>query len=235
MMEFVVILSGVFVALAADSAMDNYRERQSTREVLEALRDDIAADYQELESYWAPQLQQQEESRRRLEVFLKGSDSVEDALKFVDDVRWVSSYYTFNPNTVSIEDLINTGGLRLIKDVALRAALLHYRAGLNNIGESDVLHRAYFLDLYGELSSNIIGGLALPYNIDAELGYISDEEAQAESVDSIDEGFIRSSDMLRRLLVNSSQAQQIKQLGYLRVRDDAQELIAMLNEALGEF
>ena len=59
MTEFIVIMSGVLAALAADSAMDNYRERLSTREVLEALRDDITADLRSLDLYFAPQLQQQ--------------------------------------------------------------------------------------------------------------------------------------------------------------------------------
>lgn len=233
--EFVVILCGVLAALAAGSAMENYRERQSAREALVSLRDDITSDFQQLESYWVRELQRQQDGRRRLEEFLQGSGPVEDSFEFVNDVRWISSYYTLNPNTAGLEHLINTGGLSLIKDINLREALLDYRGEIDNIVEFDTLHRAYFLELYGELSSRIIGRLALPYSLDAALGNISKEIARAEAVDAIDEDFIRSSDMLRRLLVNTAQAQQIKQSRYLKLRDDAQELITMLDEALGEF
>jgi hypothetical protein len=233
--EFVVILCGVLAALATDSAMEDYRQRQSAREALISLRDDITSDFQQLESYWVRQLQQQQDGRRRLEEFLQGSGAVEDSFEFVNDVRWISSYYTFNPNTAGLEDLINTGGLSLIEDINLRKALLNYRGEIENIVEFDSLHRAYFLELYGELSSRIVGRLALAYSLDAVLGNISKEIARAEAIDAIDEGFIRSSDMLRRLLVNTAQAQQIKQNRYLNIRDDARALITMLDEALGEF
>ena len=233
--EFFVILCGVLAALAADSAMENYRERQSALKALIALRDDITSDFQQFESYWVHQLQRQQDGRRRLEEFLQGSGPVEDSFEFVNDVRWISSYYTFNPNTAGLEDLINTGGLSLIKDINLRKALLDYRADIDNIVEFDTLHRAYFLELHGELSSRIVGGLALAYSLDAVLGNISKEIARAEAIDAIDEDFIRSSDMLRRLLVNTAQAQQIKLGRYLELRDDAQALITMLDEALGEF
>lgn len=210
-------------------------ERQSAREALVSLRDDITSDFQQLESYWVRELQRQQDGRRRLEEFLQGSRPVKDSFEFVNDVRWISSYYTLNPNTAGLEHLINTGALSLIKDINLREALLDYRGEIDNIVEFDTLHRAYFLELHGEFSSRIIGRLALSYSLDAALGNISKEIARAEAVDAIDEDFIRSSDMLRRLLVNTAQAQQIKQSRYLRLRDDAQELITMLDEALGEF
>ena len=57
---------GVLAALAADSAMDGYRERLATRDALDALRADIWADLNELEYYFVPQLQRQEEGRERL-------------------------------------------------------------------------------------------------------------------------------------------------------------------------
>ena len=234
MTEFIVIMSGVLAALAADSALDNYRERQSTREVLEALRDDITADLRSLDLYFAPQLQQQQDSRRRLEAFLKSTNPVDDSFEFVNDVRWVLSYYTLDPNSAGFQDLISSGGLRLIRDPDLRKALLAYQAEIYNIGESDVLHRAYFLNLYGELGSKIVGGLALSYSLEALTGHISEDVARREAADAIDEDFIRSSDMLRRILVNTAQAQQIKRVGYKRARDKAELPLTMLNNALGE-
>ena len=230
--EFVVIMFGVLAALAADSAMDGYRERLATRDALDALRADIWADLNELEYYFVPQLQRQEEGRERLEQLLKDSTPVKDVLEYVDDVRLVSSYHTFNPNRVGLEDLISTGGLSLIRNRELRNALLGYRRELDNIEEFDFLHRGYFLDVRGELGPRLVGGLALPYSLDAEIGLIDEEVARTVATDSVDFEALRASDDLRRLLVMTSEAQRIKQVRYLAVRDKAKVLVALLDESL---
>lgn len=232
--EFVIIMFGVLAALAADSAMDGYRERLATRDALDALRADIGADLNELDSYFVPQLQRQEEGRERLEQLLKDSTPVEDVLEYVNDVRLISSYHTFNPNRVGLEDLISTGGLSLIRNRELRVALLGYGRELDNIEEFDFLHRGYFLNVRGELGSSLIGGLALPRSLDAEIGLLDETVARAEAMDSIDFGSIRSSDDLRRLLVMTSEPQRIKQLRYLAVRDKSKELIVLLDESLSD-
>jgi hypothetical protein len=230
--EFIIIMFGVLAALAADSAMDGYRERLATRDALDALRADIWADLNELEYYFVPQLQRQEEGRERLEQLLKDSTPIEDILEYVNDVRLISSYHTFNPNRVGLEDLISTGGLSLIRNRELRNALLGYRRELDNIQEFDFLHRGYFLGVRGEFGPNLIGGLALPRSLDAEIGLIDETVARTEAIDSIDLETIRSSDDLRRLLVMTAEAQRIKQQRYLAARDKAKVLVALLDESL---
>jgi len=232
--EFVVIMFGVLAALAADSAMDGYRERLATRDALDALRADIGADLYELEFYFVPQLQRREEGRARLEQLLKESTTVEDVLEYVNDVRLISSYHTFNPNRVGLEDLISTSGLSLIRSRALRTALLGYRRELDNIEEFDFLHRGYFLEVRGELGPSLIGGLALSRSLDAEIGLIDETVARTEAEDSIDSESSRPSDDLRRLLVMTSEAQRIKQMPYLAVRDKAKSLVALFDESLSD-
>jgi len=232
--EFVIILLGVLAALAADSAMDNHRLRQETREALEALREDIAGDLQGIESYFVPQLQLQEESRRRLDLFLRTSEPIEDPLQFVNDVRLVSIYHTLDANRIGLEDLISSGGLSLIANPELREALRMYRVELDNIQEFDVLHRAYFLEVQGNLGPRIVGGMALPYSLDETLELIDPDYAVEEAANALDAERIRASDDLRLMLVQTHQAQRIKQVRYMALRNMAQRLIDLLDKALAD-
>ena len=235
--EFITIVLGVLVALAADSALERRRLRQDAREALEGLRDDIRNDLEDLETYWAPRLTLQESARSRLTSFLRGSEPITDSLQFVRDVREVASYTTLDPNTSAIEELKSTGGLGLIGDRALRASILAYLNDVENIAEFDVLHRALFLELYGSLGAKIVGGLALPASFRAD--YVASDDANAaraareEAAIALDARAIRSSDDLRTLLAATGQPFAIKATRYRALRVDAERLLAALDAALG--
>ena len=59
--EFVVVVIGVLVALAADSAMDGVRQSDDRTAALGALRRDVAEDLAQLDSIRLPFLEAQEE------------------------------------------------------------------------------------------------------------------------------------------------------------------------------
>jgi hypothetical protein len=158
LIEFLIIVVGVLVALAANSAMDQYRQRQSELEAPGALRRDITEDLNQLDRFWTPRLDDQVNARMRPETFRSSSTPIVDSDQFVRDVGLVSIYATFAPNTAAIEDLINRGRLGLIDNKQLRYALLAYFNEIENIAEFDVIHRAYFLDLSGRLGPKIVVG-----------------------------------------------------------------------------
>ena len=234
--EFVMIVLGVLVALAADSALERRRLRQDAREALEALRDDVQNDLKSLEDYWEPQLILQESARSRLSSFLRGSAPITDSLQFVRDVREVASYTTLDPNTSAIEELKSTGGLARIEDRALRASILAYLNDVENIAEFDVLHRALFLELYGSLGAKVVGGLALPASFRAD--YVASEDlnaaqaAREEAALALDARAIRSSDDLRTLLAATGQPFAIKADRYRALRADGERLLAALDAGL---
>ena len=97
------IVLGVLVALAADSALERRRLSQDARDALAALREDIQRDVEQIRHYWEPELILQDSARSRLSSFLSGMDPITDSLKFTRDVREVASYTTLDPNTSAIE------------------------------------------------------------------------------------------------------------------------------------
>jgi len=75
--EFVMIVTGVLIALAADSALERRPSAEQARTALEALRDEIDQDVASLTDYWEPDLARQEEARSRLSSFLRDSGPIQ--------------------------------------------------------------------------------------------------------------------------------------------------------------
>jgi hypothetical protein len=233
--EFVTIVLGVLVALAADSAIERRRLRHATVEALQSLRTDVQSDLRQLDEYWEPRLALQEEARAHLAAFLDGTEPISDSLQFVRYVREVATYATLDPNTAAIEELKSSGGLSLIDDPTLRLAILRYLNAVENIADFDVLHRALFLELYANLGTSVVGGLALPASFRSD--FIDDgalNVARAEAATALDAAAIRSNDDLRRLLAATGQPFMIKASRYRALRADAEDLLAALSVAPGD-
>jgi hypothetical protein len=233
--QFVTIVVGVLVALAADSALERRRLRQATVEALQALRTDVQSDLRQLDEYWEPRLALQEEARTHLTAFLRGTEPISDSLQFVRYVREVATYTTLDPNTAAIEELKSSGRLGLIEDGTLRSEILGYLNAVENIAEFDVLHRALFLELYANLGTSVVGGLAFPTSYRSD--FIDDgalNAARAEAATALDAAAIRSNDDLRRLLAATGQPFMIKATRYRALRADAEDLLAALSVALGD-
>jgi len=233
--EFVVVL-GVLLALAADSGLERRRLRQEARAALEALRVDIQRDVTQIETHWEPELKLQEAARARLSSFLRGTHAITDSVRFTGDVRQVASYMTLDPNTAAIDELKSTGGLSLIRDQGLKAGILSYGNEVENIAEFDVLHRALFLELYADLATEIVRGLALPASFRADItGADADsrQEARVTAALALNGQAIRSLGHLERLLAATGQPFAIKAGRYRALHADGVLLLGALDTILG--
>jgi len=232
-LNFVVVVLGVFIALAVNSAVDRKREQRATYTALEELRGDIAADLTQWERQYA-RLEAQSESYRRLMTFLSGTGPITDAYQFVEDVQDISTYLTMDFNDTALEQLISTGHLRYISNKELRDALLDYRLMERRIREFDPLHRSYFLGVYERHAAQVAGGLALPYRYRVLGGGMTEEEARAEAERVLDAEEIRSSDHLRQLVVATHAPWGNKALQYGYGKDKAERLLTLLDAELGK-
>lgn len=232
-LNFAVVVLGVFVALAVNSAVDRERERRATYAALEGLRSDIAADLTQWERQYA-RLEAQSESYRRLMDFLQGTGPITDAYQFVEDVQDISTYLTMDFNDTALEELINTGDLRYLSNRKLRDALFDYRLLERRIREFDPLHRSYFLEVYERHASQVAGGLSLPNRYRVLGGGMTEEAARAEAERVVDAGAIRSTDHLRQLVVATHAPWGMKALQYELGKAKAEELLALLDAELGE-
>jgi len=231
-LDFIVVVLGVFVGLAVNSAVDHDRERRATYAALEGLRNDIVGDLAQWE-YHISRQESQSESYARLMDFLSGTGPIPDALLFVKDVQDISTYITMDPNDSELEGLINTGNLQYISNRELRDALLDYRRQLRRITEFDPLYRSYFLEIYGQYAGQIAGGLSLPYRYLAMGGVMSEDEVRAEAERVLDPKAIRSSDNLRRLVVAAHAPWGMQVLQYHMGQAKAKKVLALLDAELG--
>ena len=232
-LDFAVVVLGVFVALAVNSAVDRQRERQATYATLEGLRSDIAADLTQWERQYS-RLEAQSESYRRLMDFLRGTGPITDAFQFVEDVQDISTYLTMDFNDTILEELISTGGLRYVSNRKLRDALLEYRRMERRIREFDPLHRSYFLGVYERHAALVAGGLSLPFRYRLLGGGLTEDAARAEAERALDAKAIRSSDHLRQLVVATHAPWGMKALQYGSGKVKAEELLTLLDAELGK-
>jgi hypothetical protein len=226
--EFIIVVAGVLVALAADAWMDGLQERHSAEGALERLRRDLAADVRTMDRVYLPRLAQQGEARARLGDFAMGSAAITDSLGFVDDVVAASQYTTFDARTAAFNDLINSGSLGLIEDIELREDLLFYYTTAADIAVLDGIQRSDVLETKSRLIPGIIGGLSWPGTV-PEVDVALRRTRAASALNAAD---IRSSGRLRELLVATGESYSRQVRLYGRIRSDAEALLARLDTAL---
>jgi len=230
--EILLVMIGILIALLINSKVEQINKTKEAFNSVLNLRNDIEKDFLQLDNFWFPRIKSQMDARERLTTFLENNLAlIEDSLQFVIDVQTISTYYTFDPNKSAMEDLFNTNGLKLIEDQRLLGSLLNYKRTLENVTESDLIQRAYFLNLYNQLSVNIVGGLAMQENlmIDPQFDEYKIKKALQNALNS---DKIRSSDYLRKLLISTYLPIHTKRKGYLNLREQAKNLLIIIDEII---
>jgi hypothetical protein len=121
--EFLLIVIGVLVALAVETALESREDDQLRDDYIARLKTDIAADRDSVEN--------------RIEFFADVQRFSNEVLlwtqteQLVDQKLLLASFYAaeiwpFVPNLSTYDDLRNTGNIRLIDDIDLRMGLSAY-------------------------------------------------------------------------------------------------------------
>jgi len=231
--EFIVVVVGVLVALAADSAMDGVRERAVRLEALQAVRGDVTADLAQLDTYRLAFIDEQRRAHEDLRAFLADDRPIADSVAFVRDVWLVGSYQTFDANTAAVEDLKSTGTLRLIHDAELRTRILTYYNIVEDVVEVDAVHRAATLNHVWSLGPKIVGGVALARTIESRFLNLDSDLERAAAATALDARRIRDDDALRELLVGAARGLAGQTMNYARLRTNGQALLDALEAAIG--
>jgi len=229
--EIAIVVIGILFVLTANFFKEQFREKKIKINALHALRNDVAKDLNELESYWRPRIKKQSEARDRLKEFLETSQPITDSLQFLTDIILVSTYYTFNQNSTAIEDLINSNKFNLIDNDSLRKSLLHYKNRIKGMSESDVIHRGYFTEIHGRIVPKLVGGTAL---LDGFTAYHNGDTAtlRIAASRSFNSSKIRGSDYLRELLIATEPPFRVKQYGYINLETRSETLLKLLDVAI---
>jgi len=121
--EFIVIVVGVLVALAADRWNEERNEAITAEEYLVRVGEEIRADSVELESWFA-----RSDRARAVGDSLRAAMSGTRGLEFRSGSHLRAAPALRLPPIVAWEELSNTGALRYIRDTKVRRALSQYYA-----------------------------------------------------------------------------------------------------------
>ena len=126
--EFVLVVAGVLVALAVDTAFENRRDRELRDEYVERIRVDVENDRRALEYRVQFFLDVQAFSQQFLDWL--------DADTPLDKETLLAAFYSselwpFVASRGTYQDLLSTGSIRLIDDINLRTSLAAYHNQAN--------------------------------------------------------------------------------------------------------
>ena len=110
---------------------------------------------------------------------------------------------------------------------------MNYYNEIENISEFDLIHRAYFVELYGRFGPKIIGGFVLTETFMA----LAKEETNKQISfpdKSLDAEYIRSTDYLRELLEATGAPFILKHGGYNSLREKSTEVMRLIDEELND-
>jgi hypothetical protein len=127
--EFLVVVSGVMVALALTSWAGERRDLGREQAYLRQLSTDLAANEASLQEYIALHRNRAEAAARVLHRFWLEDPSADDTL--VADLSLPRGNARYRPILGTAEALISTGDLNLIRSDPLRASVLAYVEGVN--------------------------------------------------------------------------------------------------------
>lgn len=159
--EFVIIVSGVLVALAADSAMSARMDRGLERDYLQALVADLESDIGDMDERMIPSGREAQAAGQRIRDALRPSGQPQDSVALVADVVRLVNYGSFDVRAGTIEELRSTGRLGLIRSRDIRNEVQSYYALTSDMVLVDEAHRAVVLEAFnrhlaGELGSIVI-------------------------------------------------------------------------------
>ena len=123
--ELVIIVLGVLIALGVDSIWEQMRERSAEAAYLEALFVDALSDSLEYETVVGV-LERAESATESMLAILGGGEVPGDPLLLSQQVFCASFLPLPVINRTTLDDLLSTGNLNLLRDRELRSALLEY-------------------------------------------------------------------------------------------------------------
>lgn len=130
--ELVVIVIGVLIALLAESAWQDYRDRAEGREYVARLATEVRVNLGVLEGDGSWARYSCASANSALAQLQRAEDEV-DPTKFLHSVILASLYSNPEYQTATHDDLIGTGGLSLIDNATLRSTIV---AAYTNFFES---------------------------------------------------------------------------------------------------
>ena len=236
--EFVIIVAGVLVALAADAAVDARRERALELGYLVALRDDVRSDLASFDEQWFPGAGSAVTGNARIRAVLADRVVPTDSVALLQDFIRLINYGSFDGRTSTVEDLLSTGRLQLVESQELRDAILGYHNRVEDMAEVDAAHRTQVLDAFNRhlapvISHRVLGEGFRQRSISGFVpSYQAPDSLRHAAARSFDGSALADAEGVRSFLAVSSSLYGKQTTMYEALHQMATELERELSEAI---
>jgi hypothetical protein len=134
--ELIIVVVGVIIALTVDSWWDEKQDRVLEREHLAALFAETETNLLELRATIS-RLDTLRESTVTLIEIVEGVRPEPPADSMVE-LTWLAfSYATYDPVSTAYDDLVSSGGIRLLQDIELKRELAFFKSQVEALPKND--------------------------------------------------------------------------------------------------
>ena len=153
--EIVLVVIGILIALAINNWNDNRKSKLTEIKYVNDLIEDLNNDVIALKEFTVD-LESKKASKRKLESFLENKEGI-DSIEF----HIVNQYILterFTPSNITIEELKNSGGLKIIRNVDLRRQIVSmYNSYSKEVHTEDLFlsQNLKLLDIASEYFKNV--------------------------------------------------------------------------------
>jgi hypothetical protein len=213
--EFLVIVTGVLVALALNALYERREDGRNERAYLALLERDLGHTTQQLNEKIAFEAGQLRDGLSAYRALSGGPVAPENRAAVSASLSNLVDRRTMILRDATYQDLISTGNLRLIRDRRLRDEIVGYYSA--TYGEFDVMNRNNAVVVDGLYNSLMIArGLVMPAAGRANLALLSDANAALAGL--LRDGFVNDADYLWRLPADGPEWAAVKTVLVSRIR-----------------
>jgi hypothetical protein len=141
LIELAIVVAGVFLGIQAANWNQARQDRQQERRVYRQLIEDLRTDLGTLETAIKRSQNHDRAAENVLAALRSGAPA--DPARFAVDVHYAGYIYLPRPARRTYEELVSTGGLRLLRNEAAKDAIADYYATFEASRQWDTLLREY--------------------------------------------------------------------------------------------
>lgn len=150
--EFVLVVAGVLVALAVDTALENRRDKTLRDEYIERIKSDVEDDWQAL-AYRLDFFAEVQKFSQQFHDWLDADTPLDQDIVLA--AFYSAEVWPFVANDSTYQDLLSTGNIRLLDDIDLRTSLADYHARATTARSGWTPTEHYRQIIRGVIPSNI--------------------------------------------------------------------------------
>ena len=155
LIEMAIVIAGVFLGIQAANWNQARQDRQEERRVYKQLIEDLRADLDELRTTIDRSRTYDRAAENVLAALRSGKLSDTDPARFAVDVHYAGFLYLPRPARRTYDELVSTGGLRLLRNEAAKHAIADYYASFEGNRQWDQLLREHQGD-YWRLTAGVM-------------------------------------------------------------------------------